>query len=123
MTILADGGKGAGLIMEAVLSALGAGTNDILAAFLGSVCGTFMLSKSTPRLIVGTVFVGTCVGTYFGPNTMFLIGRPPSNVVTFIIGSIGMAVLTAAGNYAKKKFFDGVKDVSSNLPVDVRRDP
>lgn len=101
------GGKGAELVMEAILAALGAGTNDVLAAFLGSVCGAFLLTKSTPRLIIGTVVVGTCVGTYFGPNTMLLIGRQPNNVITFIIGSIGMAVLAAAGNYARRKFFDG----------------
>lgn len=93
--------------MQAILAALGAGTNDVLAAFLGSVCGSFLLTKATPRLVVATVVVGTCVGTYFGPNTMTLIGRQPSNVITFIIGSVGMAVLTAAGNYAKRKFLNG----------------
>ena len=93
--------------MEWLLAALGAGTNDVLAAFLGSVCGAFLLTKTTPRLIIGTVVVGTCVGTYFGPNTMTLIGRQPSNVVTFIIGSIGMAVLAGAGNLMKRKFIDG----------------
>ena len=49
MTILSDGGKGAGLIMEALLTALGAGTNDVLAAFLGSICGSFFLPDSKPR--------------------------------------------------------------------------
>ena len=117
--MFSDGGKGAVLIMEAILTALGAGTNDILAAFLGSVCGAFFLTETRPRAIIGTVFVGTCVGVYFGPNSMMLIGKPPSNVVTFIIGSIGMAALAAAGNYVKKKLFNG----GSNVSVDVHRDP
>jgi uncharacterized protein YqgC (DUF456 family) len=93
--------------MQTMLTALGAGTNDILAAFLGSVCGAFMLPKSTPKLIIGTVIVGTIVGTYFGPNSMLLIGKQPNNLVTLVIGSIGMAALTAAGNWIKRKFFDG----------------
>jgi hypothetical protein len=103
------------LIMETFLAALGAAPNDVLAAFLGSVCGTFLLTKATPRLMIGTVVVGTCVGTYFGPNAMTLIGRSPSNVITFVIGSIGMAVLTAAGNYARQKFLSGGdKDATIN---------
>jgi hypothetical protein len=93
--------------MQTILAALGAGTNDVLAAFLGSVCGAFMLAKSPPKLIIGTVVVGTCVGTYFGPNAMALLGRPPANWLTFVIGSIGMAALTATGNFIKRKFFDG----------------
>jgi hypothetical protein len=102
------------LIMEALLTALGAGTNDVLAAFLGSICGAFLLTRATPRLIVSTVVVGTLVGTYFGPNTMAMIGRQPSNAWTFVIGSIGMAVLTAAGSYVRQKFLSGGK----NDPVD-----
>jgi hypothetical protein len=119
---MSDGGKGVELIMEAILAALGAGTNDVLAAFLGSICGSFFLPDSKPRAILGTVFVGTCVGIYFGPNSMLLIGKQPSNVVTFIFGSIGMAALAAAGNYAKAKLFNGGKDAVP-VPVDVRRDP
>jgi hypothetical protein len=93
--------------MQTILAALGAGTNDVLAAFLGSVCGAFMLAKSPPKLIIGTVVVGTIVGTYFGPNMMLLIGKQPNGMFTLIIGSIGMATLTTAGNWMKKKFFDG----------------
>jgi hypothetical protein len=108
------GGKSlAVLIMETLLIALGAGTNDVLAAFLGSICGAFLLTKATPRLIVSTVVVGTLVGTYFGPNTMAMIWRPSSNALTFVIGSIGMAVLTAAGNYARQKFLTGGKSVDA----------
>jgi uncharacterized protein YqgC (DUF456 family) len=119
--MFSDGGKGAELVMEAVLAALGAGTNDVLAAFLGSICGSFFLPEAKPRAILGTVFVGTCVGIYFGPNSMLLIGKQPSNVITFIFGSIGMAALAAAGNYLKAKLFNGGKNVP--VPVDVRRDP
>lgn len=104
------GGKAMVLIMETILTALGAGPNDVLAAFLGSICGAFLLTRATARLIVATVVVGTLVGTYFGPNTMAMIGRSPSNAMTFVIGSIGMAVLTAAGNYLRQKFLSGGKD-------------
>jgi len=110
-----DGGKGAMLIMEAILAALGAAPNDVLAAFLGSVCGTWLLTKATPRLTIGTVVVGTCVGTYFGPKAMMLIGQHPSNVITFVIGSIGMAVLQAAGNYMRQKFLSRGGD--KNEPI------
>lgn len=91
--------------MEAMLTALGAGTNDVLAAFLGSVCGAFLLTRPTARSVLATVFVGTCVGTYFGPNMMMVIGRQPSNAFTFILGSIGTAALLAAGVWLKSKLF------------------
>jgi hypothetical protein len=93
--------------MQWLLTALGAGTNDVLAAFLGSVCGAFMLTKPPPRAIVSTVFIGTCVGIYFGPNAPVMIGLKPANWITFVIGSIGTALLLAAGKWLKGKFFEG----------------
>lgn len=93
--------------METILAALGAGTNDLLAAFLGSVCGACVLTKPTPRAILSTVFVGTCVGTYFGPGAPAMFGTKPANWITFVIGSIGTALLLAAGNWLKGKFLEG----------------
>ena len=96
-----------GLEMDSVLPVLGAGTNDILAAFLGSCCGAFMLTQPTPRAVIATVFIGTCVGTYFGPNIPALIGMKPANWITLVIGSIGTTVLMLAGSWFKKKFNNG----------------
>ena len=88
-----------------MLAALGAGTNDVLAAFLGSVCSAFLLTKPTARTVIATVFIGTCVGTYFGPNAMMVIGKQPSNALTFIIGSVGTVALGLAGTWVKSKLF------------------
>lgn len=89
--------------MQQILSALGAGTNDVLAAFLGSICGAFMLPKPTAKQVVATVFIGTSVGTYVGANlpTAF-----HSNVLTLVIGSFGTAGLLFLQDHVRRRFFD-----------------
>jgi len=89
--------------MDAILGALGAGTNDVLAAFLGSICGAFMLTKPSAIQVLSTVFVGTCVGTYAGPQAMRILGQQPNNLLTLIIGSIGTFVLMWAGSKVKRQ--------------------
>jgi hypothetical protein len=89
--------------MEQILAALGAGTGDVLAAFLGSVCAAFLLTKPTAKSIIATVFIGTVVGTYFGPNMPLLIGLKPANWITLIIGSFGTGGLLLVQDMVRKK--------------------
>lgn len=93
--------------MDSLLAALGVGTNDVIAAFLGSVCGAFLLRSADPRAVIGTVFVGTVFGMYFGPNAMMVLGKQPNNLLTLIVGSTGMGGLTIAASWVQRKFFDG----------------
>jgi hypothetical protein len=117
--MLSGGGKGVELIMEAVLAALGAGTNDVLAAFLGSIVAAFLLPNQTQRTVISTVVVGTIAGIYFGPNLPPLIGLKPSNMITAMIGMAGTPLCVAAVKWITGKF-SGLGD--KNVPVDVRRD-
>jgi hypothetical protein len=92
--------------MESFLGALGAGTNDVLAAFLGSCCGAFALTKPSVKAIVATIFVGTVVGTYVGANLPLLIGIK-SNLITLSIGSLGTGGLLWLQKKVADKFFGG----------------
>ncbi len=127
--MFSDGGKGARLIMEAVLAALGAGTNDVLAAFLGSIVAVFLLPSATQRTAISTIVIGTIAGIYFGPNLPPLIGLKPSNMITAMIGMAGTPLCVAAVKFITARFSNigGGKDASApgnaTVPVDVRRDP
>lgn len=89
--------------MQQILTALGAGTNDVLAAFLGSICGAFMLTEPTARQVIATVVIGVCVGTYVGANVPAALH---SNLFTFIIGSFGTVVLLYLQANVRRRFFD-----------------
>jgi hypothetical protein len=89
--------------MEQILAALGAGTGDVLAAFLGSVCAAFLLTKPSIKSVIATIFIGTVVGTYFGPHVPLLIGVTPANWITLIIGSFGTGGLLLVQDFVRKK--------------------
>lgn len=93
--------------MDAILAALGAGTNDLFAAFLGSVCGALMLTEPTWKTMLTTVFIGTCVGCYSAK--LIPIDSAWRGFATFIIGSFGTAGLLFGQNLVKRRFFEDKK--------------
>ena len=90
--------------MQQILAALGTGTNDVLAAFLGSICGAFMLTQPTAKAILATVFVGTCVGTY---AARLMPDATWKGIATLIIGSLGTAGLLFGQEIVKRRWFNG----------------
>jgi hypothetical protein len=93
--------------MQEFLTAIGAGTADLLWAFLGSVCGAFLLPNPTVRQVFATIFVGTCFGTCSGPNLFHMVGLQPNNLFTFLIGSGGTAALLFGQEMLRKKIANG----------------
>jgi hypothetical protein len=81
--------------MEAFLIHLGLDPANCFAAFAGSVCTAFAPQGSRPTFlgVMGSIVVGTGVGSYGGPVLPTYIDLKPNGFMTFIVGAAGLPIL------------------------------
>ena len=87
-----------GLSMDELLARLHLAMADLFAGFAGGLVNAFVLRRSNPWEIVGSVVVGTLTAGYLGPvfgpflaEHVFGV-RDSSEAVVFVVGLAGMTI-------------------------------